>query len=90
MTDEEIALSLGIRILNAKLLIDEMNLELNLARETHPLRRSTEQILKEAKDLVLRPVYRERIGVLRQKLHASTADAMLGTLQESLDELLKP
>lgn len=88
MNDKEIALELGSRLLYAKLLVEEMNLELNLARETSPLRRPTHRILEDAKERTLRPAYRDKIEELHRKLDASTPDAMLQTLQASLNELL--
>jgi hypothetical protein len=89
MTDKEIALELGDRLLYSKLLIEEINLELNLSREISPLGRPTQQILEDAKERALRPAYRDKIEELHRKLDASTPDAMLRTLQASLDELLK-
>ena len=88
MTDKEIALALGKRLLHANLLVYEMRLEIDAARAT-PLDRTTLQIVEDARERILRPAYRERIEELERKLDASTPGAMLRTLQDSLNELLK-
>jgi hypothetical protein len=88
MVDREIAFDLGKRLLYANLLVHEMRLELDAARG-NPLSRTTLQIVEETKEKVLRPAYLDRIEELDRKLGASTPDAMLRTLQECLDELLK-
>jgi hypothetical protein len=89
MTNKEIALDLGTRILKAKLIVYEMDIELKLSRETGPQRRTTEQILNDAKELALRPVYRERVEELELALNTAEPQDLLPTLQASLEKLLR-
>jgi len=86
MTDKEIALDLGVRLFRARLLLDGMKLELELARDAGMLR-SPNQIAEEAREQILLPAYQERIEELRHKLDEATPDALLQTLQKSLQEL---
>jgi len=87
MDDKEIALELGRRLFRAKLIIEAMNVELNLARE-YPGRRSTEQIVEEVEQQILLPAYADRLEGLRQRLDASTPDRMMQTLALALDQLI--
>jgi hypothetical protein len=88
MTDKEIAIALGTRLLKAKLIFESANIELQLSRDQRPNARSVFQIVQEAEKQVLLPVYAERIEALDRKLNASTPGDLLQTLHDSLRELL--
>ncbi|HEX4577770.1 MAG TPA: hypothetical protein VH117_10495 [Edaphobacter sp.] len=87
MTDKEIALELGTRLIKAKLRVAAMVGELDTYRDSEwnpvPWRRHVDEILQET----LLHVAQERVEELTHALDAAKPEDLLRILHKSLEEL---
>jgi hypothetical protein len=87
MTDREIALELGTRLILAKLRVESMAIELDLVRDAGGFPLPSQTGVDEVVNQVLVPVSQDRIKGLHRALDAAVPGDLLRSLQTFLEEL---